>query len=394
MSATLITNVVATPSSPCATGVADSCPENVADTLPLKEAVAVASAATCANQTPHNLQDIDNILSSPLISTPPPIHSDEQDECHYTLTQCNAEDSNHLNHASLSELLEHQTLLPFEKDRNVGVLNYKRTNQALKYSYEGYFAQCGLMTLLEQNLATQVCMCGIKSRKVCGTNPTGLCNRLRFCHTCAARAARRTLQTFQPRFHHHQWGFLTISYNGQIPLTYHSGSDWWLYWDAARTALKRLVDTAGVNGAIVREELAIPHLSPTTALPHVHAIVPTSELSPEAFERIRNWVWGYRDDLGMGVELEPSIDFHPITTEDEFERHVYYLHKPHDLVSPYATRWDNDASTAEKTALNRSMRDLIEALIFHPKGRHQIDYHGNMRASSKNCFIGVPKKER
>ena len=353
------------------------------------------------NQNAHDLQDINTIIASPVITTPPLPHTpnsilpDSQDECHYTLTDyIDPDASSHLNHASLFELLEHQNLLSFEKDRNVSVLNQKRLNHPAKYPYEGYYAQCGLISLLEQNLATQVCMCGVKSKAINGINPTGLCNRTRLCWPCAMRASRRTLKAFQPKFYQHQWGFLTISYDGQLPLNHLSGSEWWLYWDAAKAALKRLVSTHGVEGAFYREEIAIPSLSPTTAIPHLHAIVPTDDLTPESLDRIKNWVCGHRDDMGSGVQLEPSINFKPIPTEDDFVRIVSYLHKPIDLVTPYVSIWDRNASREDKVALNRSMRDLIEATIMYPKGRNQIDYCGNMRASSKARFIGVPKDER
>jgi len=359
------------------------------------------SAVGQVTPSSHHLQDINNILSSHVITTPTPsdhpnpIDVRDEDEVNYTLNQFILPDSSQcLNHAALGVLLEHQQSLSFEKARNVSVLNQKRLKQAAHYQYDGYFAQCGLMTLLEQNLATQVCMCGVKSKATHGINPTGLCNRNRLCYPCANRAARKTVETFLPRFHHHQWGLLTISYDGQLPLTHLSGSEWWLYWDAAKTALKRLVGTHGVDGAMYREELAVPSLSPTTALPHLHAVVPTAELNPEALDRLKSWVVGYRDDLGDGIRLEPSIDFRPVPTEEDFVRVVSYLHKPLDLVTPYTSRWDQRASEEAKLALNRSMRDLIEATIMLPKGRNQIDYCGNMRASSKVRFIGVPRNER
>jgi len=303
-------------------------------------------------------------------------------------------ENNHLNHSSLFELYKNKSRLSLPSEKKVEILNHKRLNYADKYRYDNYFSQCCLLTLLDQDIATQVCLCDVKSSAIYGVNPTGLCNRHRFCYHCANRNAIKTLRTFRPKFYQHQWCFLTISYDESLPLTYLSGSEWARHWDAAKMALKRLVTTNGITGAMWREELAIPSLIPTRVLPHLHAIIPMEDLSPCALELLANWIAGYRDDLGYGVELEPSIQCNSILTEEHFVRVVSYIHKPTDLVTPYTSNWNENASREDKGATNRRMRDLIEATIMHPKDRDQIGYFGNMLATTRTRFIGVPKNER
>ncbi len=377
-------------SSPKATGEVTACGFSAATQL-------------IAEDSCDELQEDDKLLHHPLINTPISF-----DTCNhtkpkpldlsnwkFTFTQdfLNRE-THHLNHSSLFELFKNKSYLSLPSEKKVEILNHKRLQYADKFRYENYFSQCCLLTLLDHDIATNVCLCDVKSSEIHGINPTGLCNRHRLCHHCANRRAIKTLKTFQPKFYQHKWCFLTISYKENLPLTHLSGPQWARHWAAAKLALKRLVSTDHIPGAMWREELAIPSLIPTRVLPHLHAIIPVENISPCGLELLASWIAGYRDDLGYGVELESSIKCDTIATEEDFVRYVSYIHKPVNFVNPYALIWDDDASREDKVNINRLMRDLIEATIMHPKDRDQLGYFGNMLATTRGRFIGVPKNER
>jgi len=350
---------------------------------------------------PDLLQVINRYLTSTIITTPPiqdkvlTLHNDNSNTNSFsTLQRFDPDACKHLNHSSILTLLDHQEKLNFALSQNIGALNNKRLNYPTRYPYNNYFEQCSLIAMLDQSVARTICFCGLKPSQCHCTNPTGLCNKPRLCWPCSHRNARKTIKTFGPNFYQHQWGFLTISYHGSLPLHHLSGSEWWLHWDAAKSALKRLVETKNVDGAMWREELAILSLLPTTVLPHLHAILPTDCLSGAAIECLTSWTMGHRDDIGNGIQLAPSIDFKPLATQDDFDRVAHYLHKPIDLVTPYQSRWNDLAPLDEKVAINREMRDLTEAILYHSWRRSQVGYYGNMRASSRSTFIGVPLGSR
>ena len=299
-----------------------------------------------------------------------------------------------LNYASLGELLRAKNGVPPLLQLKIDALARKSTQYVDTYWYERYFPQCSLISMLDQSISTRICMCGLRGKKHFGINPTGLCNKPRLCMHCARRNVQNTLRTFGPAFHRHQWGFLTLSYHGDLPFTHISGPDWSRHWDAAKSAVKRLVANEIVGGAMIREELAILSLNPTSVQPHVHAIVPAGELSKAAEECLSSWMQGYRDDQGDGVSMPPSIKFERIATEEDFNRIVQYIHKPIDFVTPYVGLWGLVETYEEKVMINRAIRDAMEAVIVLTQGQRQIDYFGNMRAASKRSFIGVPLKER
>jgi hypothetical protein len=137
---------------------------------------------------------------------------------------------------------------------------------------------------------------------------------------------------------------------------------------------------------MIREELAILSLNPTTVQPHIHAIVPTSELSETAIHLLNRWTETYCDEMGDSVTSKPSIRFSPIPTEADFERIVRYIHKPIDLVTPYQARRVMTVDDQDRSDLNRATRDIIEATIILPKDRVQVDYFGNILC----CFLNMP----
>ena len=344
----------------------------------------------------HDLQENNRHFTPAFISTPcipeaPFSLTDHQGITIGGLQFVPVDSGQYLNHSSLDQLLSHRTVLSADKMMKLSALVRKRTHYPDTYRYENYFSQCSLISLLEQSYSQSVCFCGLKpgnSNDRLASNSTGLCNKPRLCWHCARNNVRNTLRTFQPVFFNHDWGFLTISYDGSLPFGPSSDLNWTLYWEAAKSALKRLVGTGAISGAMVREELAVLSLCPTIVQPHLHAIVPVSELSEGSVELLSRWTSNYTDDLGESVALKPSIVFKPVTTEDGFEGIVHYIHKPIDFVSPYRARWDDKLDAKDKATLNRAARDIIEASVAVPKGRFQIDYLGNMRAGAISRLLG------
>ena len=206
---------------------------------------------------------------------------------------------------------------------------------------------------------------------------------------CARLEARKSLDVFKPHFDQHSWGFLTISFHGNLRYsTTDSPAQWWSYWDAASECLRGLRKDGCIQGAIVREELSINSIAPIRVLPHVHAIVSYPDITSTVIDALIFDVHHALEASGEDNPLHPSIDFKPLVAEADFHRVWEYVYKPTLFYSAYDAKWDDDAPPQAKAILNHSMRDAIDAAIHIPYMRRQTHYLGNMRSASRD-FIGV-----
>jgi hypothetical protein len=145
-----------------------------------------------------------------------------------------------------------------------------------------------------------------------------------------------------PDFHHHTWGFLTVSFHGDLPYSSTvSPAEWWRYWDA----------TGFIQGAILREEIKINSIAPIRVLPHLHAIVSNPDVSNSVIDELGFDVYSYLDAQGERVKLLPSIRFQPLLTEEDFEKVWFYIYKPTLFYDAYLAKWNDDAILGDFTLL-------------------------------------------
>jgi len=298
--------------------------------------------------------------------------------------------SNHAithNYSDLGELLTHFGSLPTHTQQNVRAIADKQKLKPRDFQYNGYYPQTALVSMLESTLARSVCFCGLKPGKA--VRSPGLCHKRNLCWKCADWEARKSLKAFKPVFNSHSWGFLTISFHGDLPYSLtESPTQWINYWNASFHGLKNLYKTGHIGGAISREEIKINSIAPIRILPHLHAIVSEQDITEAVMDELQFDVHSYLEALEPDSSLVPSIDFKPIPTEKDFETVWHYIYKPTNLYEAYETQWRDDATPSEKEALNSSIYDTINAVIQIPHGRRQINYVGHMRSNNRD-FIGI-----
>ena len=304
-----------------------------------------------------------------------------------TIESHHPEESITLNYSDLGDLLINYNTLPTHIQHKVRSISDKLRTKASDFWYEGYYPQTTLISLVESNVSQSVCRCGFKPGR--SVSSPGLCHKPRLCLKCASLEARKSLNVFKPNFHNHSWGFLTISFHGDLPYSSTvSPAEWWRYWDATVHGVRQLNKAGYIQGAILREEIAINSIAPIRVLPHLHAIVSSPDVSDGVIDELGFDVYSYLDAQGEGVELLPSIRIQPLLTEDDFERVWFYIYKPTLFYDAYLAKWNDDATPQAKGCLNRSMHEAIDATIHIPFRRRQIHYLGNMRSSNRD-FIGV-----
>ena len=304
-----------------------------------------------------------------------------------TLEPYHPEESITLNYSDLGDLLTNYNTLPTHIQHKVRSISDKLRTKASDFWYDGYYPQTSLISLVESNVSQSVCRCGFKPGR--SVSSPGLCHKPRLCLKCASLEARKSLNVFKPNFHNHSWGFLTISFHGDLPYSSTtSPADWWRYWDATGYGVRQLRKSGYIQGAILREEIKINSIAPIRVLPHLHAIVSSPDVSDGVIDELGFDVYSYLDTDGDGVALLPSIRFQPLLTEDDFERVWFYIYKPTLFYDAYLGKWNDDATPQAKSCLNRSMHEAIDATIHIPFRRRQIHYLGNMRSSNRD-FIGV-----
>jgi hypothetical protein len=348
-------------------------------------------------RTSLNLQDYNNYGDSP--STPNTAFQYSENTSKYQVTSTEVAyylclepfDSNaslNLNYADLGELLEHFNSLPAHVQQKVSAITDKQRTKPREFMYDGYYPQTTLISMLEDTVATSVCLCGFKPGSA--RRSPGLCHKPRLCWKCASLEARKSLDVFKPNFHNHSWGFLTVSFHGDLSYsTTGSASEWCRYWDASTKGVRELRKDRHLDGAIIREEMKFNSIDPIRVLPHIHAIIPQGELSEVAIQELTDFIQSYEDADGGTIDLQPSIRFKPLLTEVDFEKVWFYIYKPTLFFSAYYARWNDLASPEVKQRINRSAREAIEAAINIPFQRRQIHYLGNMRSAQHDSFIGV-----
>jgi hypothetical protein len=196
----------------------------------------VSSAAHKPNVQGHRLQEDNNIhlssypiTSSPKMMEPFSLTSPEGLTCGgFQFQRVEPERCHILNFSCLDSLIEAKDALSPSVQMKTSALDNKRTNYPETYWYKNYYSQCSLICTLDQSISTHVCFCGLRSKTKSGQGKAALCNKPRLCMHCARRNVQNSLKTFLPNFHHHNWGFLTISYSTPLRFTHTSGSDWWL----------------------------------------------------------------------------------------------------------------------------------------------------------------------
>ena len=325
------------------------------------------------NHEPNDTRQITSTCSHPYLTVEP----------HYPET------SQTLNYSDLNGLLLNINMLPVHIQSKVRTIADKVRTQPDDFWYDGYYPQTSLISLSESKISQSVCRCGFKP----GRNFTspGLCHKPRLCLKCARIEARSSLDVFKPHFDQHSWGFLTVSFHGNLaysPTT--SPAQWWRYWDASSMSVRNLRKFGHIQGAIIREELAINAIAPIRIIPHVHAIVSYPDITQSVQDELAFDVYSALENAGEDAPLHPSVHFEPLLTEMDFVRVWHYIYKPTLFYSAYEAKWNDDATPHAKNCLNQSMRTAIDAAIHIPSGRRQTHYLGNMR-SGRRDFIGISR---
>lgn len=294
-----------------------------------------------------------------------------------------------LNWSSIPELRAHNHLLSPEQRGLISVLTRKSENKKKKTDTEENLAQPALLAMCGVYFAGRVAQCGNK-----GAKAVGLCDKNKFCDYCSYLAVKDKLKTFLPHADDKNFLFATLSFKGR--LGYFNGTDvydWYRYWDACKQAVKRLVDSERILGALCREELDVDFL-PTTVLPHVHAILHVEDLKTDDLRPLlRAWVEAYRDDNGLGLALEPTIKIQSCATTSDFVRRVRYILKPLKIAEAYDEAWQriDPFTRAEAPALNHGVREFLEGCnnsIFH---RPQIKAYGSFSHKNPHHWGVAPK---
>ena len=292
-----------------------------------------------------------------------------------------------LNYSDLGELLTNFSSLPTHLQYKVRAIWDKQRTKSRDFWYDEYYPQTTLISLLEDQVSYSICCCGLKPQRA--VKSPGLCHKPRLCWKCASLEAQKSLNVFKSNVSHCSWGFLTISFHGDLPYsTTASPDEWWRYWNAAVHGVRILHQDHHIQGAILREEIKINSIAPIRVLPHLHAIVSQPDIGEGTIEGLAESVQSYLEEQGEELALPPSIQFKPLPTEDDVEKVWFYIYKPILFYEAYNAKWNDNATALVKERINRSMREAIEAVINIPFGRRQIHYLGNMR-STRRDFIGV-----
>ena len=306
---------------------------------------------------------------------------------HLTVERYDPENSYTLNYSDLGQLVSNINSLPPHIQHKVRTIADKQRIKSNDFWYDGYYPQTTLISLSESKISQSVCRCGFKPRSSFAS--PGLCHKPRLCLKCARLEARKSLKVFRPLFGLHRWGFLTISFHNNLLYSRTVSTTQWLrYWDAASASVTNLRKQGFIQGAIVREELAINSIAPMRVLPHIHAIVSYPDITDSVKYTLASDVNSALQAAGEDAPLIPSIHFGALSTEEDFVRTWEYIYKPTLFYEAYSAKWDDEAMPRAKKCLNRSIHEAVEAAIHIPHGRRQIRYLGNMRSGTRH-FIGV-----
>ena len=260
-----------------------------------------------------------------------------------------------LNHADLNELWanRHDLLTPFEVEL-LSVVRRKIELHPDWFAREGqWYAQTAGLILMAEEYAAKLNFCTCMDRvarkrfriQKHEQQPCN-CAMWRHCDHCDWRRQIDLQCRFLRQYREGCCFKLTISFTGNLSITGEVGQhhrllthcDLDTYWDAARHAVRFLVDEGVISGAVLQDELHLEQLFPSVlVLPHMHMVFWAKKLPDNFAERIKELMLEHRGEVW-------NLHNDSIETP-RWQRHFERLR-----------RWRKEMKTAKKNSPNDLQR--------------------------------------
>ncbi len=325
-------------------------------------------------------------------------------------------DASYLKHSSLLELDRHSNLLDGRQKDYLSVIARKMDYKPIRWRRDGqnYAQNAGIMLMSDSDHRQNFAYCGINGDR---------CKLWKICPFCNWEAKREMLRRFVTAYSVGTWWFLTVSWKTSVQFDLYNHTDLIHRWDAARYAVRRMVEERFFHGAIIREEFAIHSIYPVLdALPHLHVLVQADEVTKEMLELLRRlmaeylgemkipqnkrtlddgWSWADKrhrwavPDRPVIISAVPDTKTYCIPTQGDLARVISYIMKPMDLSVTYDRAWAECCAVSREMApkINEAMNEMIWSWEMAMIDRKQVLYVGSLHYRS-TAFPGVEVKER
>lgn len=293
-----------------------------------------------------------------------------------------------LNRADLEELEANLERLPVEHYYKVrDVLKKVREFPSTFDRKERHFPTLLMMHALSNSGSERVCKCRPRPKGSEAdrwrVNPLRPCNEHDFCPACSYRRGITLCNSFLRSYERvPKWSHVTISMKtppfAEIDL---SESDEprpperaEFFWKAIRSALRGLFKEGLLEGAIVRDELAVLQFVPLKYSPHTHALVAGADFKSEDF------VAHFREAAvaeGLSPESPLEVDIREVEDQRDFLGLLKYFSKPIPVHDAYTRAW------------NAAGFDRDNMFALHNQVELFLDHHEQATAGHRSlAYIG------
>ena len=302
------------------------------------------------------------------------------------------QDFSKLNKSDITELFAHPQLLSHTQINLLRSVQKKQQLHPQRYR-DDYLRHSSILLLSNGwSSAQRYSMCSVPNL----VNRSGQCKLHKFCPYCCFLEKQTALARYVPVYDSGQWFFMTGSFTGDLRMTgISSYFELQNYWDAYKLSLQQVVKEGLLRGVFWTEELAVNSISATQVLPHIHAIIESSDLSDAVVLAIRDLVrHNLRAALGPDC-LAPNIQTKNLNSQRKLLFHTQYLLKPIKLVKAYDAAWSRAVhdNRAGAVRLNSEVTDLVLGYSSATTDRTKINYAGNLSPKTKS-YIGTRDSER
>lgn len=357
-----------------------------------------------------------------------------------------------LDHSSLDRLWEFRhEILDANQSRllSIAVEKIKCFPHLFGRSSQQYDATVGLVLMSNWKRALDFTTCMYKSKRIeLGVmhkrRPMLNCGYWRLCPHDAWRCKMDLVARFLPKFSEGKWIFITMSFEGDFPLTQYNPrafnpaithTDVTTYWQANRYVIEEMIKNGTFRGAVLVDEFHLDGLIPVPyGIPHSHVVALVEKIpTPTQISHMETLLCQFQGrviDLDLGryqnewsiyrsklakyrngflntkprtppprfvidplhtVDLPPSLDFIEIATEADFAKILSYLIKPMNLSEAY--RKERHIVLRERPEalelLIQSVEDCLGACdhLLVPRRRLML---GECDPRSRSKYIGIP----
>ncbi len=302
------------------------------------------------------------------------------------------QDFSKLNKSDINELFAHPQLLSHTQLNLLRSVQKKQQLHPQRYR-DDYLRHSSILLLSNGwSSAQRYSMCSVPNL----VNRSGQCKLHKFCPYCCFLEKQTALARYVPVYDSGNWFFMTGSFTGDLHMTgISSYFELQSYWDAYKLSLQQVVKEGLVRGVFWTEELAVNSIAPVQVLPHIHAIVESSDLSDGVVHGIRDLVArNLRAALGPDC-LPANIQIKSLNSQRKLLSHTQYLLKPIRLVKAYDAAWSRAVHDNRTGAirLNSETTDLVLGYSAASTDRTKINYAGNLSPKTK-AYIGTRESER